>query len=126
MGNPTPSRILSIRFPIAYNFWSQLRQRKAEQRQGQLKRTSLQDQVRIEVRTAYEDLLFWGKEIPKRQEAFEKIRALYRAASNGSPAAKSIGARIAFLDSELAYLGAVQEHLVAQARLERAIGRPLE
>ncbi|MDO8756472.1 MAG: TolC family protein, partial [Elusimicrobiota bacterium] len=47
---------LGIKIPIAYDFWSQLKQKRAEQRQGELARAELQDRVRLEVRQAAETL----------------------------------------------------------------------
>ncbi len=46
---------IGIKIPFAYDFWSQLKQKRAEQRQGELTRTELQDRVRLEVRQAAEE-----------------------------------------------------------------------
>lgn len=116
---------LAVRFPISYNFWSQLRQKRAEQRQGLLRRSSLEDQVRLEVRTAHEELSFWQKERPRREQAFERLGGLF-AEADGAKGPRALAARVSLLESELAWLEAVQKELVARAELERAVGRDLE
>jgi outer membrane protein TolC len=115
---------VGFKLPFTYDFWSQLQQKRAEQRQGQLTRAELQDRVRLEVRQAAESLRYWQEELPKREEQWRRIEDLYRAASGkaGSVLSK-IRARQGLTDMRLSYLAAVTEHLLAQARLERAVGR---
>ncbi|MBI4051111.1 MAG: TolC family protein, partial [Elusimicrobia bacterium] len=66
------SATIAIQFPLTYDFWTQYRQKSAEQRQGSLQRVELQDQVRLEVRRAYEKFAFWQSEWPKRQKEWGK------------------------------------------------------
>ena len=117
---------VGIKLPFAYDLWSQLTQRKAEQRQGQLARTDLQDRVRLEVRQAAESLRFWQDEMARREKQWRRIQQLFDAASGKSGSAMSrIRAREGVLDLRLAYLTAVTEHLLARARIERAVGREI-
>lgn len=116
---------VGIRIPFAYDYWTQLKEKRAEQRQGQLKRAELQDRVRLEVRRAYSDLQYWQKEFPLREQEYQRLQALYDAAQRqpgGSPLAR-IRALSALLDLKVSYLTAVTEHILALARLERAVGR---
>jgi outer membrane protein TolC len=117
---------LGVKIPFTYDLWSQLKQKKAEQRQGQLARSDLQDQVRLQVRLAAESLRYWQEEWPRREKQWRRITELYNAASGkaGSALAR-IRARQGLLDLRLAYLSAVTEHLLARARLERAVGREI-
>lgn len=117
---------VGIRIPFSYDYWSQLKQKRAEQRQGQLKRAELQDRVRLEVRQAYESLQYWQKEWPLREAAYRKVSALY-AGIEGRPGESlaKIRALTALLELKLAYLSALTEHILAQARLERVVGREI-
>jgi len=117
---------VGIKLPFSYDLWSQLKQKRAEQRQGQLARSDLQDRVRLEVRQSAESLRFWQDEMPRREKQWRRIQQLYDAASGkaGSATAR-IRAREGVLNLRLAYLSAVTEHLLARTRLERAVGREL-
>ena len=69
---PLPSNsweaTLAIQFPLAYDFWTQITQRKAEQRQGDLKRSSIQDKVRLEVRQYHQEPAFLAGHSPQTAE----------------------------------------------------------
>ena len=118
---------VGIKIPFSYDYWSQIKQKRAEQRQGQLKRAELQDRVRLEVRQAYENLQYWQKEWPLRENQYQKVAALY-AEANKRPNAvlPRIRAMAGLLDLKVSYLSAVTEQILAKARLERAVGRGLE
>ena len=117
---------LGVRIPIAYDFWTQIKQKRAEQRQGQLARTELQDRVRLEVRQAAENLLWWQDEWPRRESQWRRVQALLdAAASKPAGSLARLRAREAVLDLKLAHLAAVTEHILAKARFERAVGREL-
>lgn len=117
---------IGIRIPFSYDYFTQLRQKRAEQRQGQIKRAELQDRVRLEVRQAHENLEFWQSEWPAREAQHKRVQSLYDAAAKqgGAPLARLRGLAGA-LDLKLSYLTAVTEHIIALARLERAVGRGL-
>ena len=117
---------LGIKIPFAYDFWSQLKQKRAEQRQGELTRAELQDRVRLEVRQTAETLRWWQEEWPLRENQWKKVQALYDEALGKPGAALSrMRAQNAVLEMRLAYLSAVTEHILARARFERAVGREL-
>ncbi|HEX4048101.1 MAG TPA: TolC family protein, partial [Elusimicrobiota bacterium] len=117
---------LGVKIPLTYDLWSQLKQKRAEQRQGQLTRSDLQDQVRLQVRQAAESLRYWQEEWPRREKQWRRIQALYDAASGKAGSAlERIRAQQSLLDLRLSYLSAVTEHLLARARLERAVGREI-
>ncbi|MDD5301607.1 MAG: TolC family protein [Elusimicrobia bacterium] len=117
---------LGIKIPFAYDFWSQLKQKRAEQRQGELSRAALQDRVRLEVRQTAETLRWWQEEWPRRESQWKKVQDLYDEAA-GKPGAvlSRLRARDGVLELRLAYLSAVTEHILARARFERAVGREL-
>ncbi len=115
---------LGIRIPFAYDLWSQIKQKRAEQRQGELARAELQDRVRLEVRRAAETLRWWQEEWPRRESQWKKVAALYdTASSQPGPALARLRAREGVLELRLDALSAVMEHLLARARFDRAVGR---
>ena len=117
---------LGIKIPFAYDFWSQIKQKRAEQRQGELTRAELQDRVRLEVRQVFENLRWWQEEWPRREGQYKRVQALYDAAAGKPGSALSrLRARDGVLDMRLAYLSAVTEHILARARFERSVGREL-
>ena len=117
---------LGIKVPFAYDFWSQIKQKRAEQRQGELARSELQDRVRLEVRQTAETLRWWQEEWPHRESRWKKVQALYDEAVGKPGAALSrLRARDGVLELRLAHLAAVTEHILARARFERAVGRVL-
>ncbi len=112
---------VAVRLPFALNFWTQHRQRVAEQRQGEIRRSELRDTVHLEVRKAHQNLQFWAGEWLEREKEFRELRRLYDAAgtSAGLDGATSV------LRAQWRFLEAVTEHLLSRARLERAIGRTI-
>lgn len=117
---------VGLRVPLSYDYFTKLRQRRAEQRQGQIKRAALQDQVRLEVRQAVEALSYWQQELALREESLRRVLRLYDAlpARAGSVLAR-LKARSTVADLQLSHLTALYEHALARARLERAVGRDL-
>lgn len=118
------SATFGVKIPFSYDFFTQLRQKRAEQRQGQLKRAALQDQVRMEVRESHEQLRYWQRELPARETQYRRVQDLFDAA--GGAGLAKVRALLAVTDMRLSYLTAAAETLVAQSRLERAVGRELE
>lgn len=117
---------VGIKLPFSYDFYSQLKQKRAEQRQGQLKRAELQDRVRLEVRQAYANLRYWQTEFPLREAHLRRVRGLFdeasRLSNNPLPRAR---ASAALTRNNVAYLSAVTEQILAMAKLEWAVGREL-
>lgn len=118
---------VGLKLPFSFDYWSQLKQKKAEQRQGQLARADLQDRVRLEVRQAAETLAWWQSEWPRREARWRRVQILLDAAAGKPGAALTrLRARAGALDLRLSHLEAVTEHILARARFERAVGRELQ
>lgn len=117
---------VSIHFPLSYDIWTQVQQRKAQRRQGELKRAELQDKVRFEIVSAHKDALFWQAEAEKLGAKTEAARAAYdKAARAGKPSMPSLRALCALCALEGKYLQAVYNQLLARIRLEWAQGKDL-
>jgi outer membrane protein TolC len=118
---------IGIKLPLTYDFLTKLRQKWAEQRQGQLKRAALQDQVRIEVRQACEQLAYWRLEAGLRSQQSLAVSGIYEKAAPGTAAALGkLRALMTVIEMRLSYLEAATESTLARARLERAVGRELK
>jgi outer membrane protein TolC len=117
---------VGVKLPFAFDFWTQRTQKLAEQRQGEIARSELQNQVELEVRRAFEDAVFWQGEWARREDAFSKLKAFAVEASRaGSNLLESLRSEARLLKSRQAFLKSLLEHILARARLERAIGRSL-
>jgi outer membrane protein TolC len=117
---------IGIKLPITYDFLTKLRQKRAEQRQGQLKRAEVQDQVRLEVRQACEQMAYWKQEAGLRSQQSLTVSGIYEKAAPGASASLGkLRALMTVIDMRLAYLDAATESTLARARLERAVGREL-
>lgn len=118
---------VGLKIPFSFDYWTQLARKKAEQRQGQLARAELQDRVRLEVRQAADNLKYWEGEWPRRESRWKRVAGLLDSANGRpGPALAKIRARQGLLELRLSWLAAVKEHILARARLERAVGRELQ
>ena len=118
---------IGLKVPFSYDYWTQIVRKKAEQRQGQLARAELQDRVRLEVRHAAETVVYWQNEWPRREARYKRVAALVEAgAGRPGPALSKIRTRTGVLELKLSHLAAIKEHILARARLERAVGRELQ
>ena len=117
---------IAIHFPLSYDIWTQVVQRRAQQRQGDLKRMELLDKIRFEIITAHKDLEFWAAETLKRQETLAAVEGEYKDAAKKTPASLSaLRAICAMSDLEKACLEGVYQQLMARIKLEWAQGRDL-
>ncbi|MCX5797826.1 MAG: TolC family protein [Elusimicrobia bacterium] len=117
---------IGIKLPFTYDVLTKLRQKRAEQRQGQLKRAALQDQVRLEVRQACEQLAYWSLEAGLRSQQFRAVSGIYDKAAPAAPASLGkLRALMTVIEMRLSYLESATESTLARARLERAVGREL-
>ncbi len=117
---------IAIHFPLSYDIWTQVVQRRAQQRQGDLKRVELQDKIRFEIITAHKDLEFWDAETQKRKETLASVEAEYGEAAKSTPVSLSaLRAMCSMFDLEKACLEGVYQQLMARIKLEWAQGRDL-
>lgn len=117
---------VGIRIPFAFDFWTQHNQKVAEQRQAEIRRSELRDQVQLEVRKAHQDFVYWQEEWRQREAEHAELKALWEQVmdAQGRPA-DALRAAARVLAARKRHLEAVTEHILARARLERAVGRSL-
>ena len=65
---------LAIHFPLSYDIWTQVQQRRAQQRQGELRRVELQDKVRFEILSSHKEAVFWQAEAAKLAEEIGRMK----------------------------------------------------
>ncbi len=117
---------LAVRLPLPYNLFTQSTQRKAEQKQSTLRRTAIEDTIRLQVAENYADMLFWQNEVMARQNDWNEIqKILARAERSAHPDLNALEALDAYYHMGQTYYQAVRSNLSAKAGLEWAIGRDL-
>lgn len=117
---------VAVNFPLSFHFYPEIGRRRALRRQGQLRRAELQDNVRLEVRRAYEDYVFWRGEITALDAAAAEARGIAeRALDAGGAAEAAMRGLVAVLDLEERLIAARETTLRSRAKLERAIGRDI-
>lgn len=118
---------LAIHFPLSYDIWTQVQQRRAQQRQGELRRLELQDKVRFEILSSHKEAVFWQLEAGKLAGELSRMKASYEAASRSSrPSMAALRALCALFELEKKAEDAVYTQLMARSRLEWARGRDFE
>lgn len=118
---------LAVRLPIPYTFSQQLSQKKAEQRKSTLRRSAIEDTLRRQVESRFENMMFWQQEAQNRQQTFQTLDKLVQ---QHLPAASKSGLTVLealqdYLQVAHSYLQALRENHLAKAELEWAIGRDL-
>lgn len=117
---------VGIRLPFAFDFWTQHNQKVAVQRQAEIGRSEMRDLVHVEVRKAHKDLNYWEKEWRRREkEAVDLTQLLEGARGQEGRTSDILRAAAGVLGAGQRHLEAVTAHLIARARLERAVGRSL-
>ena len=117
---------LAIRLPLSYNLFTQSAQRKAEQKQSTLRRSAIEDTIRVQVAENYAEMLFWQNEVISRQESWNSVQnALTRAEKTAPPNVQALEALQAYYQMGQSYYDALHRNLSAKAGLEWAIGRDL-
>ncbi len=115
---------VAIRFPLSYDVWTQVQQRRAQQRQGELKRVELQDEVRFEIISAHKESAFWQAEAGRLAAETARAEADYEAALKASrPSMTALRSLCTLCDFEKKSIDAVYNQLLARARLEWARGQ---
>jgi len=117
---------IAIHFPLSYDIWTQVVQRRAQQRQGDLKRAELQDRIRFENLNAHKDLEFWGAETAKRKATLDAVKREYAEAVKTAPASPAALRTLGAISGlEKSCLESVYAQLMARIKLEWAQGRDL-
>jgi len=118
---------LALKLPLGYDYASQIKQKRAEQRQTILKQAEIEDQIRIEVAQAYNKLLFWQEEAQNRQNTWEDIRKdIKNIDFNNMSKEESIKVYEYYYKAGVDYLEGIRQHKLAIAGLELAVGQDIQ
>lgn len=117
---------LALKLPLGYDYGTQVKQKRAEQRQSNLKRAAIEDSIRSEVLDAYNNLMFWQKETAARIENWDMInKELSSINMKDLDRDDAIDIMNYYYDIGVNYLEGIKEHMLAVAKLELAVGRDI-
>lgn len=118
---------LALKLPLGYDYASQIKQKRAEQRQTILKQAEIEDQIRIEVAQAYNKLAFWQEEAQNRQNTWEEIsKDIEQLSINNMSKEEIIKVYDYYYQTGLNYLDGIRQHKLAIAGLELAVGQDIK
>ena len=118
---------LAVKLPLGYDYTTQVKQKRAEQRQTVLRQAAVEDTVRMQVLEAYNNLIFWQTETPARIKTLETIKTQFKDFMKTKSTLKdTFEALNYYYQAEVKSLEAQKEHLVAIANLENAVGKDLK
>lgn len=117
---------LALKLPFGYDYATQLKQKRAEQRQSNLKRAAIEDSIRSEVLQAYNNLMFWQEEAAARIETWDEInKELKKIDPRTLSKEESIKVLDYYYEAGVNYLEGIKEHMLAIAKLELAVGQDI-
>ena len=115
---------LFVNLPLPYDISTQVKQKKAERRQGSLKEAKLIDEIMFEVIQSFEDLKFWKQETLRRENLYKSVNSKYKRID------KTTMNKYDYLQVTKAkysvyqdYLYAMYKQVLSEAKVEHAIGR---
>ena len=119
---------LAFRLPIPYTLTEQIAEKKASQQKSALRRSAIEDKIRVQVAESFENMLFWQKEVLDRQAAYEELNELLDQAAKDKPKTGTapLEGLQDYLKTAQGYFQAVRNNQTAKAELEWAIGQDLE
>ncbi|MBI4657050.1 MAG: TolC family protein [Elusimicrobia bacterium] len=117
---------IAVHLPLSYDIWSDIVRKKALQRQGDIKRSEVQDRIRFEIFKSHSDVQFWEKTSAKIKESFERANIEYESAlKNESLSTASLRALVSVFELNKQYVDSVYNLSVAKVTLEWAQGTPV-
>ncbi len=118
---------LAFKLPLGYDYTTQVKQKRAEQRQTVLRQAAIEDTVRLQVLETYNNLNFWQTETPNRIKTWKAIKTQFKDFMKDNYSLKdSFDSLNYYYQAGVKSLEAQKEHLVAIANLENAIGKDLK
>lgn len=118
---------LFVNLPLPYDISTQVKQKKAERRQGSLKEAKLIDDIMFEVIQSFEDLKFWKEETARRDNLYKSVSAKYKkidkTSMNKYDYLQVTKAKYTVYQD---YLYALYKQILSEAKLEHAIGRDID
>ncbi len=119
---------LSVSLPIfdGFSSRSRLRQTRFQVDQNRVLRGQVQDRINTEVRDAYADAVYWQDEMGLRSDEMHRAGQALKDLQHSRNIPARAQAESWALEASQAYWESVHGHRVALAKLEKAVGRPLQ
>ncbi len=126
LSNENIQATLALKLPIGYDYGTQIKQKRAEQRQTILKQAAIEDSIRLQVTEAYNNLQFWQNEAPVRIATWDTINKELGDITKGDFSKEELFKVLDYYyNSGVNYLEGIKQHMLAKARLELAVGQDL-
>ena len=117
---------LAVKLPLGYDYTTQIKQKRAEQRQTVLRQAAVEDTVRMQVLEAYNNLIFWQTETPVRIKTWNTIKTQFKDFMKTKSTLKDTFESLNYYyQAGVRSIEAQKEHLTAIANLENAVGKDL-
>jgi Outer membrane protein len=117
---------LALKLPIGYDYNTQVKQKRAEQRQTVLKRAAIEDGIRMQVTEAYDNLMFWQKETAARVQTWDSVNKEFKALDfQKLSKEEKLKALEYYYKAGVGYLEGIKQHMLAVAQLELAVGQDI-
>lgn len=117
---------LALKLPIGYDYGTQLKQKRAEQRQTVLRRAAIEDSIRLQVRYAYNNLIYWQNETARRAQIWEELGKELKDIEKSNLANEDIVKTFEYYyKTGVGYLEGIKQHMLAVAELELAVGQDI-
>ncbi|MFC1521100.1 TolC family protein [Elusimicrobiota bacterium] len=119
--------MLKVHFPLSWDTWATIREQRAKQRKGQMKRLATADKIRLEVEQAYLNLKTDLQKLHKTKKIFEEWKNnIVRVAQGTNDTYKRYLLFNRWRTVSLDYASAYAKAMISRYTLEHAIGKPLE
>lgn len=119
--------MVRVHLPFSWDSWNTIRERRAQQRKGQLRRVDIDDTISLEVRRAHAHLTsasaFWERQ-KRRSDLWQELYPKALAAE--STRLGKIHLLEQYLESRVSRLSALHDALQARYEMEFAVGRNLD
>ncbi|MBI4669515.1 MAG: TolC family protein [Elusimicrobia bacterium] len=121
------SGMVRVHLPLSWDNWATIRERKAQQRMGQVKRVEIDDQIGLEVRRAFFDLKTSFEALTRRKDHQALWRELYpKAVSSGRNFETRIDLFKRYFAARRQFIDALTGALKAGYEFEYITGKDLE
>lgn len=121
------SGMLRVHLPFSWDYWSTVRERKAQHRKGQVGKVDIDDRIAVQVRETHGQLVYSLKELAAAKERFRLWRDFY---AKTAPTLEFSEDRLMyFMRYKKAWLGWIEVQsraLRARYEFQNAIGRSLD
>ena len=119
--------MIRVHLPFSWDSWNTIRERRAQQRKGQVRRVEIDDAISLEVRQAHADLVSALAAWERQEKRSELWKELYpKAVATERSLEGKIRLFERYVQARLGRVDALHDALRARYEFEHAVGRDLE